>query len=107
LPESKKIASSLPALSSDEEKDVRMITLLEDYQMLSTIGCGSIVKLAAAEPFRTNKLQPFFTVAHKKFNNNPISDVIGIVSSGYLFCNGNFIENTGIPFLVEGKPFIC
>ncbi len=84
-----------------------MITLLEDYQMLSTIGCGSIVKLAAAEPFRTNKLQPFFTVAHKKFNNNPISDVIGIVSSGYLFCNGNFIENTGIPFLVEGKPFIC
>ncbi len=91
--------------SSAGQKEQKVVTLQEEFQLFSTIGCGSILKLAVSEPFRTMKLQPFFTIAYKKPHRqpNPLSDAIGLISNGFLYCNGNFVENSGIPFLLEGR----
>lgn len=77
---------------------------LDSWTIWSICGAGRLRDLAASEPYRSLKLQPFVTIAMKELNNESDGEKL-VPETGLYYCGGGTVGVSGLPCHIEG-PFL-
>ena len=88
----------------DDITDNELVSL-DSWTIWSICGAGRLRDLAASEPYRSLKLQPFITIAIKELHNESDSEKLKSPDSGLYYCGGGVVGISGLPCHVEG-PFL-
>ena len=78
---------------------------LDSWTIWSICGAGRLRDLAASEPYRSLKLQPFITIAMKEINNETNNEKVEGPDTGLYYCGGGLVGVSGLPCHIEG-PFL-